>query len=291
MTANVKLPTANTTPMEAGSDAWLKGLTAVSSAIGTGDFQQTLFGFLNQILPVDHCAVFTFDEKAGAGHLFTTSRMGEDAATALAQDYVGGYFARDPNFPRIRDLKNSTDTGAIPVRTSFTEDYDKGYQDRFFDQTDLIDKASTIASAEHGSVYCNFYRMEPSGRYSSEDWHRLERILPLMTSLIANHYRLLKALKRPVGKSDQQSQTDHATPQTLVHSIIGMAIPPFDRLTDRERDVCARILLGFTSEAIALDLGIAASSVATYRKRAYSKLGIVSQNELFGMCLAAVERT
>ena len=37
--------------------------------------------------------------------------------------------------------------------------------------------------------------------------------------------------------------------------------------------------------AMGLDLDIALSSVLTYRKRAYEKLGIASQNELFAIAL------
>jgi DNA-binding CsgD family transcriptional regulator len=52
-------------------------------------------------------------------------------------------------------------------------------------------------------------------------------------------------------------------------------------LTPRELDVCARALIGMTAEGIALDLNIKKSSVSTYRKRAYARLGISSQNQLY----------
>ncbi|MFT4068186.1 helix-turn-helix transcriptional regulator [Paraburkholderia sp.] len=55
----------------------------------------------------------------------------------------------------------------------------------------------------------------------------------------------------------------------------------FSVLTARERTVCIGILTGYTSEAIALNLGISINSVLTYRKRVYEKLRITSQNELF----------
>ncbi len=52
-----------------------------------------------------------------------------------------------------------------------------------------------------------------------------------------------------------------------------------------QRAVLARIVCGMTSEGIALDLGIGVNSVLTYRKRAYAKLRIGSQNALFALCL------
>ncbi|MEM7283725.1 MAG: helix-turn-helix transcriptional regulator, partial [Pseudomonadota bacterium] len=60
-----------------------------------------------------------------------------------------------------------------------------------------------------------------------------------------------------------------------------------DGLTDRERQVCARIVLGMTSDGIAADLGVGSQTVLTYRKRAYARLDISSQNALFALCLNA----
>ena len=52
-------------------------------------------------------------------------------------------------------------------------------------------------------------------------------------------------------------------------------------LSRREAEVCAHVALGYSTLAIALNLGVSVNTVATHRKRAYLKLGICSQNELF----------
>jgi DNA-binding CsgD family transcriptional regulator len=52
-------------------------------------------------------------------------------------------------------------------------------------------------------------------------------------------------------------------------------------LTVRERKVCALALAGVSIEGSAYELGIKKSSIITYRKRAYARLGISSLNELF----------
>ncbi|MCY1552274.1 Bacterial regulatory protein, luxR family [compost metagenome] len=52
------------------------------------------------------------------------------------------------------------------------------------------------------------------------------------------------------------------------------------QLSPREREVCARIVCGIGADGIATDLGIAASSVATLRKRAYLKLAIHGRQQL-----------
>lgn len=266
-----------------GSADWLAALGALTRALGRHAFEQQLMDLLNQILPIDHCVVFTYS-RDGVGHLFTHGKMPDQVAQSLAEDYVNRYHERDPMFAKLRDLDSAAPdtTYALNLRTS----YDPAYRSHFFDRTGLIDKASTVGRVEHGSVLCNFYRMGASGAYSQAEWERLEQVLPLITGLISAHYQLVAhALPRLEAKTAQSR-----TP-SLVHTIIGKRQAPFDRLTLREREVCERILLGYTSIGIGLDLNIAPSSVLTYRKRAYQKLGISSQNELFRLCLDAAQRS
>ncbi len=260
-----------------GEQAWLEGLTHLCRCIGTAEFESCLLKLLNKVTPIDHCVVFTYGET-GAGHLFTHGRMPVEDARQLAHDYVRDFHEQDPNFAQICAAGVSGGDGLIPLAADPAED--TSYRNHFFDRHDLIDKASTIGKVEDGSVYCNFYRMGRSGIYSEKDWQLLESILPLVTALISTHYRMLQL--KPAGK-----QKIHRKARSLVHNIISKNAPPFSQLTTREREVCERILLGYTSVGIGLDLAIAQSSVVTYRRRAYEKLGISSQNELFSLCLTA----
>jgi len=266
-----------------GSTEWLACLGQLARSLGHKSFEEELVGLLNRVLPIDHCVVFTHGDD-GVGHLFTHGKIPSERARQLADDYVRQYHAHDPMFHELTEGSDSASDHARPL--DLERDYDPAYRNHFFDRNDLIDKTSTIGRVEDGGVLCNFYRMGASGPYSSDDRKRLERILPLMTAFIAAHYRLM----RTHGAS-------HATPpslrnrtRSLVHTIVGKRVAPFDRLTSREREVCERIVLGYTSIGIGLDLDIALSSVLTYRKRAYAKLGIGTQNELFALCLDASRR-
>ncbi len=57
-------------------------------------------------------------------------------------------------------------------------------------------------------------------------------------------------------------------------------------LTRREREVCARTLIGVTAKAIAAELGIRPASVLTYRQRAYQRLEIDRASALIERLLA-----
>jgi DNA-binding CsgD family transcriptional regulator len=54
----------------------------------------------------------------------------------------------------------------------------------------------------------------------------------------------------------------------------------FAELTPRERQVCARAARGMSVDETARDLGIARTSVLTYRQRAYQRLEVASSLEL-----------
>ena len=264
-------------PSAFGDPGWLEGLTQLCRCIGTPVFESCLLKLLNKVTPVDHCVVFTFGE-GGTGHLFTHGRMRVEEAQQLADDYVRNFHEQDPNFSQLSGATRGCEDCLIPLAAD--ADVDAAYQNHFFDRHDLIDKASTIGKLEQGSVYCNFYRMGRSGPYSDKDWQLLESILPLITTLISTHYRILQ-----LSPADKQEQYRNA--RSLVHNIISKNVSPFSQLTPREREVCERILLGYTSVGIGLDLNIAQSSVVTYRRRAYEKLDISTQNELFTLCLTA----
>ena len=70
-------------------------------------------------------------------------------------------------------------------------------------------------------------------------------------------------------------KSDRGRKKMLAH--VGDRLP---ELSKREAQVCSGILCGFSLEAISIEYGFALSTAATFRKRAYAKLGITSQREL-----------
>jgi DNA-binding CsgD family transcriptional regulator len=273
---------SNTPDLNFGPPEWLHAITEVAQAVGRPVFDQKLFELLNRILHIDHCVVFTYSEREGPGHLFTRSRMPPEEAEELARDYVTKYYERDPHFAQACGPRSTSE--AEPIRPSFSDEYDSEYRDHFFTRHGLIDKISTVGHVDEGNVYCNFYRMGDSGRYSRRDEKLLRSVLPLITSLISSHFTIASVT------GTGAAQRDGNVARSLVHSVISRGVEPFDRLTPREAEICERILVGYTSNGISLDLGIAISSVNTYRRRAYERLGIATQNELFSMCLEALNR-
>jgi DNA-binding CsgD family transcriptional regulator len=72
------------------------------------------------------------------------------------------------------------------------------------------------------------------------------------------------------------------------HDVLGRARPPAEpedlsRLSPREREIAELLLIGCSSEAIALRLGLSRFTVKDYRKQIFRKLGIGSLAELFAL--------
>lgn len=58
------------------------------------------------------------------------------------------------------------------------------------------------------------------------------------------------------------------------------------RLTVRERQICARTLIGNTARQIAAELNLGHGTVLTYRQRAYQKLGMSKSNDMLAAIMA-----
>ena len=264
-----------------GSPEWLDAITQVAQSVGKPVFEQRLYHLLSEVLHIDQIVVFTYSGSNAPDHLFTRGKMPQEQAEVLAHDYVNKYYVRDPQRAFARGAVNRTT--AVALHPRLADEYDPEYRRHFFSDHDLIDKISTVATTDGGNVYCNFYRMGDSGPYSPGEQELLQGVLPLITSLISTHFTLVRLIAPASGN-------DANVARSLVHSVISRRTAPFDRLTAREAEICERILVGYTSTGISLDLGIATSSVNTYRRRAYEKLGISTQNELFSLCLEALNR-
>ena len=241
-------------------------ITPAVLAIGRPFFAQTLIATLRRVADVGHCMVFSFAGERSACCLLDIGNIpiGAELGAAYSQHF---HFA-DPNRDAIfRDQA----AGAPIVLPAFARRmYGGKYRKIFFEDSGIVDKLATAIWTGETCFYVNFYRTTSQGRFTGDEVERLRTVAPAVGAAVARHFQHeLPPKDDPAG-----------TLKTLFASGV-----PFARLTGRERAVCLRIVSGLSSEAISADLGISLHSTLTYRKRAYQKLGISSQNELFAITL------
>jgi DNA-binding CsgD family transcriptional regulator len=235
-------------------------------AIGRPEFAQTLIATLRRVAGVGHCMVFSLVGERAACCLLDIGNIpiGGELGTAYSEHF----HVADPNRDAI--FENQRIGTPIVLPAFARRMYSGNYRKIFFEDSGIVDKLATAIWVAETCFYVNFYRTTSQGRFASEEVERLRTVAPAVSAAVARHFQ-----HEPASPDDPD--------RTLEHLFASGA--PFARLTGREKAVCLRIISGLSSEAISADLGISLHSTLTYRKRAYEKLGISSQNELFAIAL------
>lgn len=136
------------------------------------------------------------------------------------------------------------------------------FRRRFFDQAGIVERVSIIQRGAHAWRVINVARHRSTGIFSDGELDALLGLARLALPMLPLNRRRAQA---------QSPSTQHV--EGRLHHL-------FPNLTRREQEVCARATMGMSVEATAIDLGIAKTSVMTYRKRGYQRLGITSVHEL-----------
>ncbi|KRB49490.1 MAG: helix-turn-helix transcriptional regulator [Pseudomonadota bacterium] len=195
------------------------------------------------------------------------------AAPQLAHLYREAFYKLDPNRSIIFNDLDEDEVCTLPALGD--EHYDPSYREAIFQSNGIIDKFATAFWRNDICYYVNYYRMNGQSSFSISDRDELSEVGNLLSKIVARHFESFDTGRRSPG-----SPMSHESLCRMVQEL-SSASP----LTTREAQVCALILMGCSSEAIALRLDIAVNSVLTYRRRAYERLSITSQNELFAKVL------
>jgi DNA-binding CsgD family transcriptional regulator len=149
---------------------------------------------------------------------------------------------------------------------------DREFRDRLYKPFRMAGKLSLIVRRPTDAISVSFFRGYEVGAFRKTDVSYLESFTEILAACVERHL----ALQVPFHQ-DNVSYLVRECEQ----------LPCNPALSDREADVCGRVVAGCTTEAIALALDISFHSVVTYKRRAYVKLGIGSRGELFARLLAA----
>lgn len=259
-----------TTRASSGKSGVQPYIATAVDAIGTTRFEEALMAAINFLLPVDYCTLNSYSAKDGMSSIVVASRTNMATARSLTRSYVAEFYRHDPNFP---DLDRYVKTSRVIVRAHDPRRISsRKYIDRFYTKVDLVDKIALIWYADFKSYNLNLYRTSKSGRYATEEKLLVTDWSEVIASIARQHCQHFLV----------QKDLSSGNMLAFIERLANAARTP---LTRRELDVCSRIALGYQMQAIAADLGIGFESAVTYRKGAYRKLGISSQNELFGLCL------
>tara|TARA_B100001939_G_scaffold315853_1_gene301367 strand:+ start:391 stop:1131 length:741 start_codon:yes stop_codon:yes gene_type:complete len=235
-----------------------KALAECTRDSGGAAFADAFARMLEQELRVDQCMLFVWREDRPMRCLLSLNFQDKTLARPLAGAYIGGGYLQDPNLDLLKNAP-SGEWQIIRFR-DVEQGFPEEYRNRFFSIPGIIDKISLIRRDQDQVYYLNLYRSRDHGPFSDQNPLQEEDFAALIGSLLLSHFR-------------------HMRP--------GLHAGPLSFLSPQEQTVCSGILQGQKTERIAHEMGVSPHTVTTYRKRAYTKLGIRSRAELFELCREA----
>ncbi|WP_417227862.1 helix-turn-helix transcriptional regulator [Amphritea sp.] len=254
---------------EVADSAWVDSVAETIIALGSAGFPAKLLDKLNQFVTVNHLSLVHLEENNRVTYVFSASDQQVNITKTMQQLYLSIYYRLDPNKDFFDHFNEDYQTLVRRLQPKDIQDLD--YRKLWYERMGIVDRLSILTRADNGLYCLNLFRTEKG--FTAEEVSLIQALSKVLSALVVRHTRLSGSLSSFMTRGAQ------------IYTLIERLETIDASLTKREKEVCSRILLGMSSEGIALDLDIKMQSVQTYRKRAYARLSITSQNELFSLCL------
>jgi len=254
-----------------GGSAHADLIAGVIPALGEDRFGATLLGAMGRALPVGSLSVYRTGARPAI--FLTASLDARDTTRDCWRAYLSGPIRQDRTLQAPSHAAPSSSVPTLPRLCHITADEVPGeHRARVYEAHGVAERISVVEEESDGALFAvNFYRHGHQHALRDHEIADFSRLGNVVMVLARKHI----ALAAPV-------QEAHVGLPAGVHQLNRLrALQP--DLTARELEVCARLLKGMSQEGIAADLGIALTTVKTYRNRAFARLGIHFRNELFAL--------
>nr|WKF61443.1 hypothetical protein HUO10_005974 [Paraburkholderia busanensis] len=238
-----------------------------------------------ETLPVSQCTVFAYEFDAKPRTVSAADHRGGRFLRDVADRYTTHFYALDGNRSIIEqssgrgESRVSSGSGdlanALVLHQQHSAEIEnEAYRAACYARPNVSDRLSLLVQpVDHVWLSINLYRDSAYGVFQPDELARVERVAGLFAHAAKSHYAL----------NGQHQQGPGAAMLARVRRVC-------PALTPRELDVLRGTLEGATAAEIALRMGIKPGSVITYQKRAYARLGISTQRQLFALCLQSGQR-
>ncbi len=230
--------------------------------IGTERFGKSLFVETFDVLALRHLVVYRHRPDAQVELLFAESDHDDPAMRRAIHAYSTALHTRDPLRPYTRPLASrQLDVRHIEARGI----RDVAFRNDLYRHQQMRSKTAIVVRRPEDAITIGIFRGEEKGALTDAQWGFIHRSAGVIAAAVERHATLTA---RPADIEWREKLA---------------AIETAKKLSAREIDVCARILDGHFTESIAINMGVSAHSVVTYRRRAFAKLGVGTRSELFNL--------
>jgi DNA-binding CsgD family transcriptional regulator len=242
-------------------------------AIGSQDPEVLARCILDSVEPAlaaQQCTVFAHEAQRNPRLLSGAAQGGPWVAFQCGARHAREFSAQDSLREVLERKPAAGPVGSILVCRQRVEDMPADtLRLECLEPAGLVDRLTVLVrNAPSSWLAAHLWRDAAHGCFGTDEIEGLIGVARLIGRCLARHYACdvdgLAAVRGEVSERMQE---------------IG------SRLTEREREVLTRILDGVTVNRIAEDLNLRPTTVATYRLRAYEKLGVATRQELFATVL------
>jgi DNA-binding CsgD family transcriptional regulator len=240
---------------------WARITRDAVEGLGTPSFGNGVLASLNQAVPACEWSFYVL-RKGGTPALHTAGCLGlEDRTRDSWARYSDALHEQDTGFSRLWHHAAPSSWWSVHCPA---QDLSERHRAELYRPQQLKERLSVVQRRGDELWSLNLYRHEGQAGFGEADLTWLHALSGPLFACVDKH---------------AQWGRPHDPWRTLAAD-----------LTVRERQVCDRLLQGWTHDGIAADLGITARTVKTYRDRAFVRLGIHHRHQLFalvGQCSGA----
>lgn len=246
--------------------AHVHALDGLIGLLGQNDFETQFLPHLQDVVPAASYSIYRTGRQCVPTRFMSASWGVADHTQACWNAYLSG--------PQKNDQ-----TLAAPVMESghallchiTDKEIPAQHKALVYEPHGMKERLSVIQQ-EAASVFAiNFYRHVHQRPFTDAHLSNLASLAPVLLTLVQKQIALSTPQAAGAGRD-----VNHWTAKLMASN---------PSLTERELDVCARLLTGMTQDGIASDLGVSLATVKTYRNRAFARLGIHFKNQLFSLFL------
>jgi DNA-binding CsgD family transcriptional regulator len=232
--------------------------------IGSARFPKVLFEEARRSLILRQMVVYRYQPDKRVELMLAESAGDDENMHQGIQAYSNNFYHRDP----LGHYMQPTATRQLNIHyIEAAAIEDEAFRNNLYVSQQMGSKTAITVQRPSDTLIISLFRGDDVGGLSEQQWVFIREAAGYIAAAVERHLELSSPLN------------NLSWPTRLERARNG------DLLSRQEAAVCGLILEGYFNEAIALRMGISVHSVITYRRRAFAKLGISSQNELFNLVL------
>lgn len=263
-------------PAQAADGNAAAAIGAMVRTLAQDSFQARVLEALQPLLPAASWSVYRTGARCRPTLFMSASRGIPDRTRDCWWAYLSGPYLQDRSFEGGQPIE-----AQAPRLCHVTAQEMPGeHRARVYEAHGVRERVSVVEHGEGAVFAVNLYRHEHQAPFTDAQIAAFEGVALPLLELARKQIALAAAT--PAGALPCTAQPTPPSAAALPSGRLRERLLALSgALTPRELDVCVRLVQGMTHDGIASDLGLAVTSVKTYRNRAFARLGIHFRNELF----------